>query len=119
SGMVISGHLLLPWTGLQMTLFLSQPTTQQTSREHSAALRSYPMDLELWDKFANEPGADDDLIRQGRAILRFQDVQVEMICRKAYFRKLGGHKVPVVNSSCFWSEVGHKMLEDGYGEEGA
>ena len=31
SGKVFSGHLLLPRTGLQMTLFLSQPTTQHSS----------------------------------------------------------------------------------------
>ncbi len=81
------------------------------SKEHRAALRSYPMDFDMWDKLAGEEGADDDLIRQGRSILRFQDMQVEMICRKAYERKLGEHKVPVVNTSVFWSEVGHKLLK--------
>jgi oligoribonuclease NrnB/cAMP/cGMP phosphodiesterase (DHH superfamily) len=82
------------------------------SREHRAALRSYPMNIPTWDKLANEPGADDDLIRQGRTILRFQTQQVEQICRKVYPKQLGEHEVPVVNTSVFWSEVGHRLLED-------
>lgn len=76
------------------------------SEEVTAAYQSYPVDTAIWDKFDMV-----NLKEEGRAILRFKNQMVDMICNQSYLDTLpGGHKVPVVNSTAFWSEVGNKML---------
>jgi len=78
------------------------------SRAVSAALSSYPMLFHVWDYLKDNI---DLLISEGESILRFTDVQVEMMCQQVRFLELGGYTVPVVNASAFWSEVGEYLLE--------
>lgn len=76
------------------------------SKEVSAALWSYPRDFETWARFMHDvsPLADD-----GIAILRFKDQLVEQMCSQATWREIGGNKVPVVNASVAFSEVGEAL----------
>lgn len=76
------------------------------SREVHAALVSYPFDFELWDKFKVE-----DLITEGKALIRMYSSLVDNICKKPFSVKIGEHTVPAVNTSIAWSEVGEKLGE--------
>jgi hypothetical protein len=75
------------------------------SREISAALASYPMDFAVWSSLDA-----DDLAREGTAILRFRNQTVEAIVGFARWGEIGGHRVPIVNATAHWSDVGEAML---------
>lgn len=76
------------------------------SKEVSAALRSYEMDFNLWDKFELER-----LKTEGKALLRYQNQMVERLCQNARFINLGGYEVPAVNSSVLQSEIGNQLCK--------
>lgn len=78
------------------------------SREVSAALRSYPMEFEIWDRLAM---SGDQLPREGEAILRAQAQQVEAHIRSASLKHIGGYEVPVVNATVLMSEIGEALCE--------
>ncbi len=74
------------------------------SSEVSAALRSYPKDFNVWDSLSVE-----DLSRDGMAIQRAINVQVSNHVENATLRTVGGYLVPVVNASCYFSEIGDQL----------
>ena len=74
------------------------------SREVTAALRSYPMDFAVWDAFQIE-----QLQREGVALLRLQDQQVESHCKRMRWENLGGYRIPVVNASDYRSEIANRL----------
>lgn len=76
------------------------------SKEVTAAIRSYPMDFELWDSFEV-----DTLIKEGKVLLRYQTKVVEKLCGNAHIIQLGGYKVPAVNSSILQSEIGNNLCK--------
>ena len=53
-----------------------------------------------------------EAVREGVAILRFQDQQVERACREARHRIIAGYSVPVVNTLLFASEIGEALCRD-------
>lgn len=76
------------------------------SREVNVALGSYPYDFAVWS------GLDvDRLADEGRAILRFRDQTVDAIISFARTGEVGGHRVPVVNATAHWSDVGEALLQ--------
>jgi len=76
------------------------------SREVTAALGSYPMEFEVWKALDV-----DDLAREGTAILRFRDQTVKTIVGFARWGEIGGYRVPIVNATAHWSDVGEAMLQ--------
>lgn len=74
------------------------------SREVTAALRSYPMDFELWDSFRVE-----DLKAEGVSLLRLQEQTVMAHCRRYRWDTLGGHHVPLVNATDYRSEICNRL----------
>ena len=76
------------------------------SREVTAALGSYPMEFGVWKNLSV-----DDLALEGQAILRFRDQTVQTIVGFARWGEIGGYRVPIVNATAHWSDVGHAMLE--------
>jgi uncharacterized protein len=76
------------------------------SREISAALGSHPMEFEVWKALDV-----DDLAREGTAILRFRNQTVETIVGFARWGEIGGYRVPIVNATAHWSDVGEAMLK--------
>lgn len=70
------------------------------------ALVSYPMDFRLWDSFDC-----DELIREGATCERLYNQLVQNIIESAWFGKVAGHTVPMVNTSIAWSEVGDALLK--------
>lgn len=83
------------------------------SKEFHAWIRSHPFDFELWDRFNLhfEHNNQEHFLNEGAALLRAADQTVEMMCKKARYVKILGHKAIVVNATCHWSEVGHHLLE--------
>ena len=76
------------------------------SREVTAALGSYPMDFTVWQNLDVA-----DLAREGTAILRFRGQTVRTIVGFARWGEIGGHRVPIVNATAHWSDVGEAMLQ--------
>jgi uncharacterized protein len=76
------------------------------SKEVTAALRSYPMDFELWNSFKIE-----DLKLEGIALLRFQEKIVVATCKQARIEWLLGHQIPIVNATEFRSEIANRLCE--------
>lgn len=74
------------------------------SKEVTAALRSYPMDFLVWDAFEVE-----QLKKEGVALLRLQNQQVDAHCKRMRWENLGGHRVPIVNASDYRSEIANRL----------
>lgn len=80
-----------------------------TAKIHKA-LVSYPMDFKLWDTFLTHSGVQK-LLYEGETCERMYNELVSKICDAAFTQTIDGHKVPVVNTSIAWSEVGQELLE--------
>lgn len=77
------------------------------SREVAEGLRSWPMNFDVWESL------DIAVLKEeGRAILRHTDQQVRMICSQARLKHMNGLPCITVNATCFWSEVGARLLKD-------
>lgn len=74
------------------------------SREVSAALRSYPKDFKVWSNLSV-----DDLAKDGIAIQRAISIQVAEHVEIATLQNVGGYLVPVVNATCYTSEIGDQL----------
>lgn len=78
------------------------------TRKFSAALRTYPMTFETWDKLAADP---DYLVREGEGILRAHQANIRKFISDAYFDDIAGHRVPVVNVPYHYaSDTAHELL---------
>ncbi|MDX1977340.1 MAG: hypothetical protein SFT94_06670 [Pseudanabaenaceae cyanobacterium bins.68] len=74
------------------------------SQEVFAALCSYPMEFEVWDHLEI-----DQLIEEGKIILRYQQHMVSLICDQAYFCEIAGYQVPVANATTAFADVAHQL----------
>lgn len=79
------------------------------SKEFSAGLGSYPRDFVVWETLA-EMGMEK-LKLDGGTILRAQGQKVNEIIEQAFWKDIGGHRVPVVNATVYFSEVGDKLCQ--------
>jgi uncharacterized protein len=84
------------------------------SREFSAALAVEPRDFDRWSRLAGD--LDDsailrEFLGRGSAILAAQSAHVESLAAAAFLGDVGGHRVPVVNSPVFQSEVGERLCQ--------
>lgn len=78
------------------------------TKRFSAALRTYPMTFEAWDRIADCP---EDLVAEGGGILRAHNANIAKFLADAYEMKMSGHKVPVVNVPYHYaSDTAHAML---------
>ena len=76
----------------------------ENSSEVSAALRSYPKDFDVWNSLSV-----DDLAKDGIAIQRAINIQVSSHVEVATLRTVAGYLVPVVNATCYQSEIGDQL----------
>ena len=74
------------------------------SREISAALASHPFDFTLWDSFQQQ-----DLEREGRAILRYENELVTKLTTHAVLMTFEGAVVPSVQSAILTSQIGERL----------
>lgn len=89
------------------------------SKEVNAALRTLPMDFELWDKLGrlDAKGLEMRLAGEGAAILRAEEQEVARHVDQAWVVEIDGHQVWTVNATTLMSEIGgalaEKLLPDG------
>ena len=79
-----------------------------------AALRSYPMNVDLWTDFILDDDAIKDLVIEGEAINRKFKMDLEhLLDNHVYPAELAGYTVPVLNAPpMFASEAGNRMAKD-------
>lgn len=78
------------------------------TRQFSAALRTYPMDFQTWERLA---GKTSTLILEGQVILRAHRANITKFMADAYVQAVGGHNVPVVNVPYHYaSDTAHELL---------
>lgn len=80
-------------------------------KEILAALDSYDKSFEFLSRVCNEP--KENLILEGKAILRYQTKIVKSLVRNAKEITIGGLEGKVVNSPVLQSEVGNQLALDG------
>ncbi len=79
------------------------------TKDISAALRSYPRDLETFDDLV---GRSAELVQEGITVRRYIEQIVSNICDTAFEEEVAGHKVPVAACSYdFVSETAHQLLK--------
>lgn len=81
------------------------------SREISAALAARPKTFGEWYALDQFPSCPGELIREGVAILRYQQQQIDAICANASETEIDGHQILAVNTSVLFSEVAGKLAE--------
>jgi uncharacterized protein len=79
------------------------------TQEINAALRSYPLDFDQWDRFAARPASD--FIAEGAAIRRQERQIVETHLRHAREIELAGHRVMAVNATVLFSEIAGELAK--------
>jgi oligoribonuclease NrnB/cAMP/cGMP phosphodiesterase (DHH superfamily) len=84
------------------------------SREIHQFVSGHPHTFEAWDaieQILESPLGLSLATQEGAACLRLMAQQVDRMVKGAVLRVILGHAVPVVNATCFQSEVGHAMDE--------
>lgn len=85
------------------------------SREINAAISSYPFDFAKWDAWVDPRNHFsvwcNILSTEGEAILRYQQQQVDNICKNAWEQELDGHRVLCANTPILQSEVAGALAE--------
>lgn len=82
------------------------------SEEINAALRSYPLDFELWDEFYDNIGQREMFKREGSAIRRAERQIVDTHVRNAREIEMAGHRVKAVNATVLFSEIAGELAKD-------
>lgn len=81
------------------------------SKEVSAALRSYKPFFTEWQQFLSDENIGW-LVTVGKAILRYQNQQIEMVLsREPSLVEIGGYSVPCINSTTLVSEIGNELAQ--------
>ncbi|MBJ19343.1 MAG: hypothetical protein GY910_02080 [bacterium] len=82
----------------------------------NAAIASYPLEFEIWDRLAGEP--IEALIDQGKPILRANRIEVSRRLEHANPVALGTKRIEAVNASTNRSQIGHELAKRAkYGQE--
>lgn len=76
------------------------------TREVTAALSSYPMEFERWERLDV-----DELRREGEAIRRYRDQLAGRIADNGRVAEIAGYRVPVANATSNVSAVCARLLE--------
>ena len=81
----------------------------EKTKRFSAALRTYEHDFDIWDGIAADP---NELITQGKDILRAHQKNVKQIAEQSFQMTIHGHDVPCCNCSYHYaSDVAHELLQ--------
>ena len=82
------------------------------SEEVNAALRSYPLEFELWDRnFAGSGPPPVSLVQEGAAIRRRELQIIGDHVRNRRFTEMDGHRVPFVNATVLFSEIAGELAK--------
>lgn len=80
------------------------------SENINAALRSYPLDFDLWDQFAQKD-PKSTLYYEGSAIRRAERAIVETHVKNARQIEIDGHRVKAVNATVLFSEIAGELAK--------
>lgn len=78
------------------------------SDEVLAAIDSYGMTFEIWqdlDRRLSDPEEMASLLKEGKAILRYNKTLIDRLKQEAHTLKIRGHEVPAINTPFFRSEI--------------
>lgn len=79
------------------------------TKQFSAALRTYPMTFETWDRLITRA---NDLADEGVGVLRAHNANIQKFIADCYMDTIDGHLVPVVNVPYHYaSDVAHALLQ--------
>lgn len=83
------------------------------SKEVNTALRSFPFDFKVWDRWDKYPVLDlyNLLFHQGQAILRSDEQRINQHVSHAFEIWIDGHAVLGVNATVLISEIAGKLAE--------
>lgn len=76
----------------------------------NAALRSYPLDFNVWNELA--PRLPGELVPEGKAIRRIETQMIAMHVRNATERVICGYKVLTVNATVLFSEIAGELAKN-------
>ncbi len=79
------------------------------SRAVNAVISSYPFNFDMWDELAHR--TLDDVKKEGRSILRFQEQMASDMIRYAREVVLDGYHILAVNTSIMNSDVGNMLAK--------
>lgn len=82
------------------------------TQEINAALRSYPLDFDLWDQF-EQKDPRSTFYYEGTAIRRAERQMVETHVKNARHIEMDGHRIRVVNATVLFSEIAGELAK-GY-----
>lgn len=82
-----------------------------STEEINAALRSYPLDFDLWDEFADAVGQREMFKCEGAAIRRAERQIVDTHVRNAREIEMAGHRVLSVNATVLFSEIAGELAK--------
>ncbi len=83
------------------------------SREITSALRTFPLDFDVWNKMMNEEEWWKERLRaDGIAIRRYEELLVDQHVRHAVETEMDGHKILAVNATVLFSDIAGKLAED-------
>lgn len=80
------------------------------TEEINAALRSYPLDFDLWDKF-EQKDPRNTFYYEGAAIRRREKQIITDHLRHARQTQIGGYTVPAVNATVLFSEIAGELAK--------
>jgi len=86
----------------------------ERSKEINEALRSYPLDFELWNQWSTSQYPPESLVIEGTAILRSNAATVSAKVRQSGKISLGGYPGRAANATTLMSETS-QALADGTG----
>lgn len=78
------------------------------TQEINAALRSYPLDFELWDQF-EQKNPRSTFYHEGSAIRRAERQIIETHVRNAREIEMAGHRILSVNATVLFSEIAGEL----------
>ena len=80
------------------------------TQEINAALRSYPLDFDLWDRFA-EKDPRSTFYYEGAAIRRAERQIIDNHLCHAREIEMGGHRILAVNATVLFSEIAGELAK--------
>ncbi len=82
------------------------------SREVNTYIQMHARTLDVWDQLDIELEINlGEVIRNGMLLMQQSRQRVEEMCAQVQWGEVGGYRVPIVNASCLFSEVGNRLCE--------
>ena len=79
------------------------------AREVNAAIASYPLQFEVWDRLVERP--IEELAREGESIVRANRTEVERALHGASPLWIGNRRIEAVNATLNRSHIGHELAK--------